>query len=320
MRPGLVRLNRLAPLSALALLFASVLLFVSRPAFAAPAAGNPGYREYSWTDAARNRELRVAAWYPTPETALDMHYGPFPGHAAVGAKMADGKYPLLLFSHGSGGHRFNQYYLAEFLSAHGYIILSVQHPGNNTWDNKDAGTPRNLRNRPKDISFVLDRALAESGLAEHVDSARIGAAGHSMGGYTALVLMGAVPHVGGKPFDTTLSDPRIHAAVLMAPGVPELFDKAAMAELHGPVLLVLSGSDEILHGREQAYRDYLPPDTDYLEFPEAGHFVYLMDCPPDVAKNASHPCNDFGTPRSEIHPMLEKAALEFFDSTLRSSE
>jgi predicted dienelactone hydrolase len=121
---------------------------------------------------------------------------PFHGHARPGAVMMPGEHPLILISHGTGGHRFNQFYLSEFLAAHGYIVIAVQHPGNCTGDNSDALLLKNLWNRPKDVSFVVDQALKEPGLAEHISRNRIGVIGHSLGGYTALTLIGAKPVIG----------------------------------------------------------------------------------------------------------------------------
>ncbi|MFZ1983317.1 MAG: alpha/beta fold hydrolase [Desulfatitalea sp.] len=306
-----------------------------------------GFREYQCMDSARDRAIRISSWYPTYEQPTPVAYGPFQGHARTGAAIAPGKHSVILISHGTGGQRFNQFYLAEELAAHGYIVLAVQHPKNCAGDDGDANLLRNLWNRPKDVSFALDQALKEPGLAAHIDPAKVGVIGHSIGGYTALVLAGAKPDVGkvaefcssirgafagefcspkaaelsawqqGRFLDFShLQDSRIRAAFIMAPGVPILFNKSAMTSISVPVFVVFSGRDEILHGREQAYREYLSPTTTFVELPEAGHYVYLMECPEEVKRTSREACSDIGTPRSEVHPMLRKEVISFFNKVL----
>jgi predicted dienelactone hydrolase len=307
-----------------------------------------GFQEYQWADSARNRLIKSAMWYPTPEQPKSIAYGPFQGHAAAGTAIVPGRHPLILISHGSGGHRFNQFYLAEVLASHGFIVLAVQHPGNCLDNNRDADLLVNLWNRPRDISFVLDQALQAPGLADHIDPDRIGVMGHSLGGYTALVLVGAQPDIGkldqfcgsfrgrlakefcdpkadeldawrkGDFLDFShLRDLRFRAAFVMAPGVPLLFDKPAMGAVFVPIYVFLSGRDEILKGRAQAFRQYLPPTTTYMEFPEAGHYVYLETCPDEIKHRGPVTCIDIGTSRTEVHPILKREAIAFFNKVLR---
>jgi predicted dienelactone hydrolase len=330
------------------------IVLISIGSIAAPAGANDtcrgthaGFREYQWFDSARKRLIKVAAWYPTCEHPTPISYGPFHGHARSESEITPGRHALILISHGTGGHRFNQFYLSELLAAHDYIVLAVQHPGNCVGDDGDALLLINLWNRPKDISFALDQALREPGLADHIDPDRVGIIGHSLGGYTALVLIGAKPDIGkldklcgsfrgwfaggfcepkadeleawreGRFHDFShLQDSRFRSALVMAPGVPILFDKAAMGAVTVPILVFLSGRDEILKGREQAYRQYLTSATTFVELPEAGHYVYLMDCPEDVKHRAPEPCTDIGTPRAEVHPLLQKQAISFFKNVL----
>jgi hypothetical protein len=64
----------------------------------------------------------------------------------------------------------------------------------------------------------------------------------------------------------------MRAAVVMTPGVTILFDKAAMASFSIPIFDVLSGTDEVLRGCEQADREYLQATTTtFAEFSDAGH-------------------------------------------------
>ncbi|PTB98729.1 hypothetical protein C9975_10240, partial [Thalassospira xiamenensis] len=59
----------------------------------------------------------LAIWYPSHAAEGPVRYM---GVTSTGARDADfagdGPYPLVMFSHGSEGHRFNQFWLAEYLA------------------------------------------------------------------------------------------------------------------------------------------------------------------------------------------------------------
>ena len=53
-----------------------------------------------------------------------------------------------------------------------------------------SGTSENWRRRPRQLSAVLDRLLGDAEFGPRIDPARIGAVGHSAGGYSVLALIG----------------------------------------------------------------------------------------------------------------------------------
>jgi predicted dienelactone hydrolase len=103
-----------------------------------------------------------------------------------------------LYSHGSGGIRFENLALAVHLASHGYVFVAADVPGDTLLDPDDDMTAV-LTNRPKDISFLIDEflgfdAAAGDFFAGAVDGDRIGVTGWSYGGYTAMALAaGAFP-------------------------------------------------------------------------------------------------------------------------------
>src|SRR5207249_3427899 len=141
---------------------------------------------------------------------------------------APGASPLILYSHGSGGIRFENLELAVHLASHGYVIVSADHPGDTLFDSGDEMNAI-LTNRPRDVSFLIDQFLAfngESGnfFAGAIDADRIGAAGWSYGGYTVLALAAGGFSLG------TFTDPRVKAilpldasAHAFGPDVPALY-------------------------------------------------------------------------------------------------
>ncbi len=193
-----------------------------------------GVRSVDLTDASRSRYLPVEMWYPatsayrgkdTDETSRD-HYDLLPGFppqtqdAVRGAEAAPGRFPLVVFSHGFGGHRRQSTFLCTHLASHGYVVAAMDHTGNTVMDvamltmqlmtggeMPDVVTMINdlIVARPADVVFVLDRVLAgEAGIsADSIDAERIGMSGHSFGGWTTLKVTGL--------------DRRIRAALPMAP-------------------------------------------------------------------------------------------------------
>jgi len=154
-----------------------------------------GVRTIEAQDAKRNRTFPCEIWYPAAAQQI-----PQPGN-----------YPLIVFSHHSGGNRRSATYLTTHLCSHGYVVAALNHSEvvapelapkpDETPDERSARAQAWIANRVPDIRFLLDHLLASE---PNLDPERIGIAGHSFGGWTAL----AAPEV----------ESRIHAVVALAPG------------------------------------------------------------------------------------------------------
>lgn len=150
----------------------------------------------NWTDTGA-RPLGTAVWYPA---AAGSHEADWTvaifnaGSNAQNAPMAaaPSKLPLVVLSHGTGGGGATLGWLAETLAANGYIVAAVNHHGN-------TGAEPAYRlegflawwDRPRDMSVLIDKLLADPRFGARIDAARIGVAGFSLGGYTALASVGA---------------------------------------------------------------------------------------------------------------------------------
>ena len=127
-----------------------------------------------------------------------------------------GTYPLIVFSHHSGGHRRAATFLCTHLSSHGYVVAALDHSevvapelagrDGETTEQKTARIESWIANRVPDIRFLLDRLLDGPAWDSeiHLDPTSTGIVGHSFGGWTAL----AAPDV----------EPRIRTVVALAPG------------------------------------------------------------------------------------------------------
>ncbi|TWA72178.1 putative dienelactone hydrolase [Azospirillum baldaniorum] len=252
--------------------------------------------------------------------------------------MAEGRHPLVVVSHGSGGSAFGHADTAMALARRGYVVAAVHHRGNAFDDDRDAGTERMWRKRPAQLSVTLDHVLAEPDLAGRLDGERVGALGFSAGGYTVLVAAGGVAelariaahcrtppagerfcHLGNEetPARIEARDPRIRAAVLMAPvGVP--FSKDGLAGVTIPVRLYRAERDEqIAASQPEDLRDRLPVPPEYKVVRDAGHFAFLMPVPAAIAAEVGLPARDPpGFDRAAFHERLNAEIADFFDRAL----
>ncbi len=132
----------------------------------------------------------------------------------------DEKYPLIVYSHGAGGHPTgDQLNFLIDLASHGYIVLALYHG-----DNRFAVTEgRRFALRPLAINKAIDKILADPAFSDNIDHERIGGTGGSFGGATMLALMGAKT-VSVDPISIffnnpiqTVDDSRIKAAATIVP-------------------------------------------------------------------------------------------------------
>jgi predicted dienelactone hydrolase len=202
-----------------------------------PVAGPGHYRELMasvWYPAARDaRRYPVAPWMPAaPLRALLESVGFDPdaaaaprtaGHEGVPVLRTPGRLPVIVFSHGAGGHRSETTIVVQELVSHGYIVVTVDHtydaftefPGGRLSlpDNDLSFTPWDSAD---DIRFVLDRIedLAAgrnpdaghrplpAGLGAALDLRRIGMFGWSKGATSTALVMNQDQRVrAGLSFD-----------------------------------------------------------------------------------------------------------------------
>jgi predicted dienelactone hydrolase len=154
---------------------------------------NVGFRQFELNDTITGETYPVAVWFPTRAPAGSTTIGPFVLAATRNAEPADGRFGLILISHGSGGSELNHRDLGSALAKRGYIVAAPRHPRDNFKDHSGRGALEVWVGRPKQLSQVIDRILADEQLGPRVDASRIGTVGHSSGGYTALALAGAPP-------------------------------------------------------------------------------------------------------------------------------
>ncbi len=209
------------------------------------------------TDVARARPLTVEIWFPVDvDSSRDAYrYSFITGDyydspraiPAMAADAAPGRFPLVVYSHGSGGIRFNHSDFTETLASHGYVVVAPDHTGNTAVDQvlgAEDDTATIALNRPLDVIAVMDAMTAAddaetAGWVDMVDPESIAVAGHSFGGYTALAVAAGVELDGG----TVVADDRVDAIIPLAPA-SRFFTDEDFARIDQPMLILVGTDDQ----------------------------------------------------------------------------
>jgi predicted dienelactone hydrolase len=271
--------------------------------------------EPSASDSNRQSTTGVSAliWYPTLEHTSNQKLGPFRFQAALGATPATGKHPLVIVSHGTGGHELGHAWLATDLVRGGYVVVALRHAGDNFEDRSGVTRADYFERRPRQVSAVLSAMLNDTTWIDYVDSDRVAVVGHSAGGHVALALVGGVPSparavdhckpdglgrqkdaamcaLGGRRNQDVLqqmmaseganernvTDGRVRAAVAVAPlGIA--LDPLSLESVAVPVLVEYGERDEVLspqlHAKALCQRI---PRAVCVGSREAGHFAFFQ--------------------------------------------
>ena len=155
-----------------------------------------GFASIEVTDPVRGGPMPGYVFYPASARAESpTRVGPYEVQAARDAPALSGAKPLVLLSHGHAGSNLGHHDLAIHLAGHGFVVATIAHSGDDFRDASLDGHPEVLGGRPVQISATIDALLRDPRWKPLIDENRIGVAGFSNGGYTSLLLVGAVPNL-----------------------------------------------------------------------------------------------------------------------------
>ena len=265
---------------------------------------------FDWHDAKRNRDVPVKIYFPADRA------GPF---------------PVVVFSHGLGGTREGYEYLGRQWAANGYVSVHVQHLGSDdsAWRGqaqpmaamKQAANLQNSIDRPKDVSFVVDRLAAinkdDPKLKGKLDLSSLAMAGHSFGAQTSMLIAGQ--QLGGAFLAARvgkLSDDRFKAVLAMSESVP--LNRARLDEIYAPVhiptFFMTGTEDDSPLGDTKAIDRPLPfqhtnAHPTYLLILQGGdHMVFSGRLGQSRPHDAEH------------QQLIRKASTAFFDAYLKHDD
>lgn len=305
------------------------------------------------------RPLVWAAWYPTSDGGVESTlssairpHGWFVGGPVMhDAPIKDGRYPLVVFSHGTGGMGLQQDWLARDLARRGFIAVAMNHHGSTNTEPYRAEGFLCSWERAHDITLLLDLIETRDQFKGRIDADRIFAVGYSLGAFTATALLGAImlrspfipgatasAHRGPREFpdladhlprlldgsavfrdswarmSQSYHDPRIKAALLLAPGRSvQGFGEDSLASIQAPSRIMIGGAD-VLVPTAHWLHERLPTSTLDIVAPEAGHYVFLPETTAE-GRNADPACcvDPPSVDRGAVHRRVA-AAAELFEA------
>ena len=252
----------------------------------------------------------VQVWFPASEADDDLYeYDDLITGAAHDDATPDCSEarPVLVFSHGSGGIRWQSLYLTEHLASRGWVVVAVDHTGNTIFDDGAVTIGEMALRRPIDAVASYDWLVDTDGggrLAGCLDpDAGFAISGHSFGGYTTLAVSGAYVDAaasadwcaehGGWLCSTVAqamdaegldiadgSDPRVWAAVAMAPAGYEAL-VGGLSAIAVPSLLLGGSRDTLTPMDSQVrplYEGIVATPRALGELTDAGHYTFSDAC------------------------------------------
>lgn len=291
-----------------------------------------------------DRPLTVELWYPArPDTGTVAPYRsllrdgvrPVALHGAARREAEpQGRFPLVILSHGYPGNRFLMAHFGEKLASHGYVVASIDH-ADSTYADK-APLASTLVNRPLDTEFV------RAALGDHAEIGTTAIIGYSMGGYGALVSAGAgvSPAVlgmeGAPPFDLW----RPHLTPQVSPALKaiipigawgrqrDLWTAEGLAGVRVPMLVMAGSADEVSGyetGMRRIFTEAVNAPRQLLTFVNAGHNAAAPHPAPVEAWTPSpalefHPFGHYADPVWDtlaMNNIAQHFALAFLDLHLK---
>ena len=305
-------------------------------------------------DAGRDREISFEILYPAADQAAvtaERHVWIYDLPIARDAPAQDEEaHPVLLTSHGTGGSRWDFFWLAEQAVAAGFIVISVEHPGDN-WTDRAPLSSLQVWERPRDLSYVLTALLEDPNWGSRIDAEQVVAVGHSVGGFTVLGLAGlrydidrafnecfvermndsTCVWVRQSHFDfaqidygrshSELRDERVKGVLAFSPAVAEAADLSSAAAIAVPVRIVGSRRDALtpfeLHAKP--YATWVP-EAELRVLEHGNHYAAITPCN-TFGRKFITACQDReGFDRTGAQVLLAREAMEFFERVLRAPD
>ena len=280
-------------------------------------AENVGVRDVTISNPERETSLRALVWYPAASDGRETLIGDnavFRGTPAQpDAAAADGRFPLIVISH--GGFRSapnNGNWLASALAGKGYVTAIVNPP-------KIPPGPASQTVlsefwlRPADLSATITAIVTDADFGNRIAVDQVGVIGFFLGGYSTLALAGArvdtsafatsckgerqsfdcnwfakggvnLQQIDADRLGRSILDQRLKVAVVVDPEWTHTFATASLSSVAVPVHIINLGSwaenGSPLNASALASKI---PAASYAMIPQAGKFSAFAECKPNGA-------------------------------------
>ncbi len=240
---------------------------------------------------------------------------------------------VLILSHGAMGSARGLSWLGEKLAAVGFVVLGINHFGESSIYGQDTQDPRVtslIWQRPQDISALLDRLPAQNIFQKKINWSNAIVVGHSSGGQTAAVLLGATfdlerlanycasalskddlsckygsgaasaPATFKLQFTAQQKDTRVKLIVMLDPALGSSAQPSSMRSINTPTLVIGAQNNDFLpwkqHGHQ--YATEIPNAKTNLLTGQEGHFIFITAC--------NHQTKVMGVPLCEDRPGVDR--------------
>ena len=194
----------------------------------------------------------------------------YPSGGVRGVEVADGRFPLVVFSHGFAGFRDQSVFLTSWLASWGFVVAAPDHHSRDLTKVLNPGAPPAATTDVEDLQATITllgttSKTKHSWLRGHVDMKHVGAVGHSAGGRAVENL--------------ALVDKRVDTFIGMAGASLGALDQEAVEAPTQPGLLITGSADGIvtLDRMRAAYEDMNAPKR-FVLLDGAGHLVFSDLC------------------------------------------
>ncbi len=204
---------------------------------------------------------------------------PYPSGGITGVAMADGRFPMVVFSHGFAGFSTQSTFLTAHLASWGFVVAAPEHIDRDltsvlnrylSGQGLNEGQSYDVTDLSNTISLMAtENQISSSTFYRHLDMNRVGAVGHSAGG-SAVEKLAVV-------------DPSVKVFVGLAGASYGAFGQTATGAgstvPSKPGLLMYGTEDKVVTpgGMTSAYNALKPPKR-LIGLQGSGHLVFSDIC------------------------------------------
>jgi fermentation-respiration switch protein FrsA (DUF1100 family) len=208
------------------------------------------------------RRIVTNLWYPAKGRPSETEI--------AGAEPAEGRFPLIVFSHGQSGEPQQYAGSLRIWARAGYVVAGPRHPLT-VRGLTFASVTQDIVHQPADLSFVITRMGEE--FPEQVDTRHVAVVGHSSGAITALA----------AGLNTCCRDDRIDAVVLESAIAPPFKGGTYFDDVPATPVLYLHGDADLNFPHAAGYdlwKRSKPPKF-FVTIKRGRHTEPYRDGPPD---------------------------------------